>query len=361
MLELRGKIAGVTVIVCGFVLAFVLSSAPACEFVQPGQAPRLRTQTNLVQVPVLVKDKNGNLLYGLQAKDFIVEDDVVEQPVRLDDEAEPAPISLVIALQLGRTAQAELPRVHTLGTMLQPILSDGRNRAAIVTFDSQIETAQPFTTNGALIAADIERFTAGDHGAVIRDAVAYSAALLRHEPPERQRVLLLVSETRDHGSRVVSAEDTIRAITDGNILVYTLAFSPALSEVLDTARGYEGGNHPSPPLDASQQDEIIRGEVLPGGNERGAIPLQRLVVMAVQALRKNSPKTIASITGGEYELFKSHAGFEARMTDFTNHLRNRYLLSFEPKDPHPGLHQIRVRLRHSPGATVVARNRYWAD
>lgn len=352
---LRGKVAAVTVIVCVF--GFV-SALPAGS--QSEQQPTLRTQTNLVQVPVLVKDKNGELVYGLQAKDFIVEDDGVEQPVRLDDEPEPAPISLIIAIQLGRTAQAELPRIRTLGTMLQPILSDGRNRAAIITFDSEIEVKQPFTTNGALIAADIERLTAGDHGAVIRDAVAYSAALLRHEPPERQRVLLLVSETRDHGSRVVSVEDTLRAITDGNILVYTLAFSPSLSEVLDVMRDDNGKGHPVPPLDATKQDEIIRGEILPNGSERGAIPLQRLVVMAAQALRKNSPKTIASMTGGEYELFKSHAGFESRMSEFTNHLRNRYLLSFEPKDPRPGLHQIRVRLRQPQGATIVARNRYWA-
>ncbi|HLW51348.1 MAG TPA: VWA domain-containing protein [Candidatus Angelobacter sp.] len=352
MYDLWGKTAALTFVV--FVALFKAASA------QPGQEPTLRTQTNLVQVPVLVKDKDGRLVYGLQAKDFIVEDDGVEQPLRLDEEPEPAPISLVIVLQLGRTAQAELPRIRSLGTMLQPILSDGRNRAAIVTFDSQIEVKQPFTTNGALIAADISRLTSGDHGAVIRDAVAYSAAILRREPPERQRVLLLVSETRDHGSHVVSVEETVRAITDGNILVYTLAFSPVLSEVLDNMRGDSGKGHPVAPLDATRQDEIVRGEVLPDGSERGAIPLQRLVVMAAQALRKNSPRSIAAMTGGEYELFKSHAGFEARMMEFTNHLRNRYLLSFEPKDPRPGLHEIRVRLRQPGKASVLARNRYWA-
>ncbi len=85
-----------------------------------------------------------------------------------------------------------------------------------------------------------------------------------------------------------------------------------------------------------------------------------LVIMAVQAMRKNAPKTIAEMTGGEYELFKSHKGFESRITEFTNHLHNRYLLSFEPKEPHPGLHKVRVRLRQPQGATIVARDRYWA-
>lgn len=48
------------------------------------------------------------------------------------------------------------------------------------------------------------------------------------------------------------------------------------------------------------------------------------------------------------------------MIDFTNHLHNRYLLSFEPKDPHPGLHKVSVRLRAPKDAIIAARDRYWA-
>ena len=50
--------------------------------------PSLRTQSNVVFVPTLVKDKAGKLVFGLQAKDFIIEDDGVEQQVSMD-EAEP--------------------------------------------------------------------------------------------------------------------------------------------------------------------------------------------------------------------------------------------------------------------------------
>jgi hypothetical protein len=48
------------------------------------------------------------------------------------------------------------------------------------------------------------------------------------------------------------------------------------------------------------------------------------------------------------------------MNDFTNHLHSRYLLSFVPKDPRPGLHQITVRLRDGSKTTVLARTSYWA-
>jgi VWFA-related protein len=307
----------------------------------PAQQPSFRSQANLVLTPALVTDKHGAIVYGLQAKDFIIEDDGVQQPVQLDEAPESAPVSLIIVIQLGRSAPVELPRIRTLDVMLDPILSQGRNRVAIVTFDSAVELTRGFTTNGALIAADLKELRAGDYGAAILDAVGYSVALLKQEPKERQRVLLLVSETRDHGSHVVTLEDTVQAITDSNTLVYSLAFSPTVSNVLDTMRG--------------SREKQPRSEALGCG-----LLLPPLRCMAVQAMRKNTPKTIASMTGGEYELFKSHVGFESRMTEFSNHLHNRYLLSFEPKDPHPGLHRVRVRLRESADVSILARERYWA-
>jgi len=311
--------------------AVVLQESGAQE-----QQPTFRTQSNIVLVPALVTDKSGSIIYGLQAGDFIIEDDGVEQPVQLDEEPSSPPVSLAVVIQLGRTASAELPRIRTLGTMLDPILNQGRNRAAIITFDSDVELVQGFTTNPNLIAADLGRLRSGDHQAAILDAVSYAVALLKHEPKERQRVLLLVSETRDHGSQVCPLGETVRDITDSNTLVYTLAFSPTVSNVLDN----------------------MRGKLERKGN---AIDLGALANLAIQAMRKNTPKTIAAMTGGEYELFKSHAGFESRMVEFANRLHNRYLLSFEPKDPHPGLHRVRVRLRRSADAIILARNRYWAE
>ncbi len=84
-----------------------------------------------------------------------------------------------------------------------------------------------------------------------------------------------------------------------------------------------------------------------------------LFLMARQAMRKNTAKALVTMTGGEYELFESRKRFETRMIDFTNHLHNRYVLSFEPKSPKPGLHEIRVRLKEPGTATVLARSSYW--
>jgi VWFA-related protein len=284
----------------------------------------------------MVKDQQGGIVYGLQSKEFIIEDDGVEQPARLDETPEGQPVSLVVAIQKGRRASYEFPRMQGLKTMLGPLFEQGTARVAVVEFDSHVDLTRTFTKDEALVSDDLSNLQAGDGGAVILDAVSYSINLLKNEPEERQRVLLLISETRDHGSRV-KIEDAVAAVGQANTVMYALAFSPGLSNILDTGRG-------------TNKDEMHEG-----------VNVLDLAYQAGQAMRKNVPSTVASMTGGEYELFATRKKFEVRMNDFTNHLHSRYLLSFAPKSPHPGLHQLRVRLKSAPELTILARTSYWAE
>jgi hypothetical protein len=60
-------------------------------------------------------------------------------------------------------------------------------------------------------------------------------------------------------------------------------------------------------------------------------------------------------------VFASRNAFEEQMIDFTNRMHSRYMLSFEPRRPHPGLHRIRVRLKDPRGnVSVISRATYWA-
>jgi len=299
------------------------------------QETTFHSQSNVVLIPALVKSAKGEVVYGLGAKDFVVEDDGVEQPVRLDYAAEGSAVSMVVAIQRGRRANYEFPRIRRLSTMLDPLLEAGLGRVAIVEFDSDVQLVQDFSSNSDRIAQNLKGLQPGDGGAAILDAVDYSVKLLDKAPKERPRVLLLISETRDHGSEA-KVEDVVAAIGQSNTAVYALAFSPSRSNILDTMRGNNINEmHPTPDLLAP-------------------------IMMAAEAMRKNTPATVAAMTGGEYELFATEKHFEARMVDFTNHLHSRYLLSIEPKSPHAGLHQIRVRLRDAGDRVVLARSSYWA-
>ncbi len=321
------------------VFLLALNSGARSQEVPPQESlpqETIHSQSNVVVIPALVKSAKGEVVYGLAAKDFVVEDDGEEQGVRLDEAAEGQPVSLVVAIQRGRRANFEFPRIRGLSAMLDPLLESGLGQVAIVEFDSRVELAQDFSGNSDRIAGTLRALQPGDEGAAILDAVDYGVKLLEKIPRERQRVLLLISETRDHGSHEAKVDEVVQEIGQSNTAVYALAFSPSRSNVLDTMRGNNMSEmNPMPDLLA---------------------PL----VMAAQAMKKNMPETVAAMTGGEYELFATEKHFDSRMIDFTNHLRSRYVLSIEPKAPHAGLHKLRVRLRDAGDRVVLARGSYWA-
>ncbi|MGB9202853.1 MAG: VWA domain-containing protein [Terriglobales bacterium] len=317
---------------CSRLLLLLLYFGPAAG----QQEPSFTSQGNLVPVPTLVRDANGKAVYGLHAQDFILEDDGIEQAVHLDEAAEAEPISLVVAVQCGRRAQREFGRMAGLAAMLDPVLSGPQNEAALLLFDSKLNLVRDFTRHAEVIEEDLKNLEPGDHGATILDAVAYSAKMLAKRPEGRQRVLLLISETRDHGSHFARVDDAVRLVGVTHTLVYALPFSPYISQQLDTARG-------------NNRDEWGNG-----------VDIIEKLAAARQAMRKNSAKALASMTGGEYEPFATRKGFESDMIGFANHLHSRYLLSFEPRDPHSGLHQIRVRLKNADSnQTVLFRRTYW--
>ena len=313
------------------------------------EVPSLRTQSNVVFAPALVKDRAGKLVFGLQAKDFIIEDDGIEQKVSMDEAEPQEAVSLVIAIQSGRSALFEFQRMKGLSAMLDQIVSQPQVQTAIVVFDSDVNLAQDFSFDSAPTEAYLKSMMEGPrrnmeegdrNGAAIYDAVRYSIQLLAKQPADSRRVLLLISETRDHGSHAVKLDDAIAAINDGDIVVYSLAFSPTGSLALDTLRGeWDARTDPA------------------GSN----LDILRLMKLAREAMRKNAAKSIVSMTGGEYELFTSQKSFERLMTEFANHLHSRYLLRFEPKNPHPGLHDLRVRIKDHGNLTVLARRSYWVE
>ena len=301
------------------------------------QETTFKTQSNVVSVPTMVRAQDGNPVYGLRTEDFVIEDDGVPQLVHLDDSAETEGLSFVIAIQCGRRARREFDRMKGLASMLDPVLNEPNTEAALVFFDSRLNLVREFNNDADSIEADLKNLQPGDGGAAIFDALALSARLLEHRPPERRRVILLISETRDQGSHFHKLDDVIRLIGNTNIAVYALTFSPYISQQLDAMRGTNSDEW-SPNVDILEKLAAIR-----------------------QSMRKNAPKSLTNMTGGEYATFTTRDAFETSLVAFANHLHSRYLLSFQPEDPHPGLHTLSVRLKKAGNQSVLFRHSYWVD
>lgn len=294
----------------------------------------IRARSNLVLVPTLVETKKGEPVFELKPQDFVITDDGVVQPARLEEDTDLEPLALVVVIQTGREAFAQTNNLRGLNTMIQSLVGDVDRSIAVVAFDSQPQLIQDFTGKALDVSDGLKRLQPGDGGAAILDAVRYGSNLLSHQPEEYRRVLLLISETRDHGSHA-NVPQVVQEIGETNTVVYSVAFSPSKTELKDSFRGNNASG--------------------PSAN------LLSPILMTIQAFRRNTAAAVAHLTGGEYVRFDSQFGFDKQIGNLSNHVHNRYILSFQPQSPAPGLHAIRVLLPEHGDLRVIARQSYWAS
>ena len=293
----------------------------------------LHATTNVVLVPTLVEKDHGEVIYGLKPSDFELTDNGVPQKLHVEEEMDTAPVALVVAVEQGRMAGLEFDKIAKLGPLLDLFLGDGKSEAALVGFDSQPHLVRDFTQSEGDLTDDLRHFEPGDGGDGILDTINYAVDILQTQPKEYRRVLLLISEPREHGRSHITPEKLVQRIGLTNVLVLSLTFSPSRAEFLH--------------------------DVKDSGDQR-TMSLMSTLLMVTQALKKNIPKEIALMSGGEYAPFTRDKGFEDRVDEMSKHVRNRYMLSFTPTDLSPGLHTLHVRLTQDYGAHVVARENYWA-
>jgi len=240
----------------------------------------------------------------------------------------------VVAVEEGGVSVLEFDKLAKLGPLLDLFLSDGKGKAALVGFDSRPHLIHDFTHTSEEINEALKNLEPGDGGDAILDTVSYAVDLLQFQPKEYRRVLLLISEARDHGSKHTKPAQVIRKIGQSDVLVLSVSFSPAKAELLH--------------------------DIKDSGDDRVMNPISTLLMM-VQAFKKNVSKEVAHMSGGEYNTFTLDKGFEKRIVESAQHARNRYLITFSPTDATPGLHTIRVRLAQDYGAHIVARANYWKE
>lgn len=321
-------------------LCFTVSPSPGQQTpsaeatTDPAAQTTIRVETSEVLVPTLVQMPSGEIVYGLGPGDFQLFDNGVKQQLHVDDDLDNEPVSVVVAVEKGRMAALEFDKIYRLGPLIDLFLGDGTSEAAFVSFDSKPQLVVPFTRDSDQLGHALKRIESGDGGAAILDTVGYAVKLLEDRPKDYRRVLLLVSETRDHGSHDVDAQRLVEQIGISNTLVLSVTFSPSKA--------------------------LLLHDLKDGGQSAGMADLLTPLMMAVQAMRRNVAKQIASMSGGEYAPFTTERGFEARIQEVAKHARNRYLLSFRPSDSTPGLHVLDVRMTRDLGARVVARASYWA-
>jgi VWFA-related protein len=393
--------------------------------VGPEQSEPIAVRSDLVLVPALVRDKSGEPVFTLTADNFVLTDDGVPQRVRLEEDTGGEPLALVVLIEAGaarqsagwhpETTAAPPNRFEHLPTMIETVVGNVPRKIAVVVFDGHARLQRGFTSEMDAVANALEDASeeeSQDGGAAILDGLGFSVDLLRKQPANYRRAILLLSETNDRGSEMPLAQ-AIRAISDTNTTIFSAAFSTSYADTsryghkeLPTKRVHDpihGQSLPHVIVNSSntyanaasaligylttgvflenpdpypaggcfRKDPDDKSNAAQGKASRTydcfgqiAPPLalaKMAVIAATDGMRTNVPKTVARMTGGEYFAFNDAGSLERGLATLANHLPNRYFLSFQPHDPHPGMHAIELKLPAFPKLQVTARASYWAD
>jgi VWFA-related protein len=322
------------------VLAVLFAFCAATAYSQSGTKPTIEANATLILVPTEVHTRAGELIYGLNASQFRLEDNGVLQTPHLDDTDTPQRLTLAVVVQCSREAYREAAHIKGLATMVDDLVGAAPHTVAVVSFGNDPNLLQDFTSDPAEIRdtfSQIRPCPEQDKNVTL-DAVRYASQLLRDEPVANSRkVILLVSETRDHGSWTNSS-DVITELGRSNTVVESVSYGPAKSQLV-----YE--------LTDPSRNVIMNGQM----------NLTPLFVMSGEALRQNVPHTLAELSGGQYINFTTAKGFDEGVHRLTNQLHNEYRLSFQPTSPiTPGIHHLSVSVPSMPDVVVRARLVYFS-
>jgi len=334
----------------GFLSGILVAAFAAAAIAQT----TLHTTSTLVIVPTLVQTIGKETVFSLKAEDFVLTDNGVSQKVTLEEETK-RPLSLVVLLQTGGVAQGQFASYANLEPLLASLLGGAPNRMSIVNFDSEPEAASQFTSDVEQWKEAIDKPDPGDRGAAIFDGITYALDLLKKEPVNNRRAILLISQERDDGSKT-PLKKVVRDLGETNTAVYSVTFSAQKTEA-KLAFKYPHGN---PPISVVPSDGSFKRYNDPARPTQDYFNLDAPLRLIFGAMQKNLSAEVADLSGGESMSFDGRGELENDMNVLSNHIRNSYILSFTPTSTELGLHTIKVSLAHHPEMLVTARTSYWA-
>ena len=297
----------------------------------------LSAKSNLVLVPTQVQTKHGEILYDLKPEQFTLEDNGVPQRFNVEQDSDALGISLVVVVQCSRSAFQQFNNMRGLAAMVDSLVGGAPRQVAVVQYGGEPELLGRFTSNPDHLTTNLAKIQpCDDAGNATLDAVDYANKLFDETPKatartQNRRAILLIGETRDHGSQL-KASQVIADLGRSNTVVDSVSFNPGKTDIVNS---------------------LIHGQYGPG-------PFG-LLIMAVEALRKNVPHTLSTLTGGEYTNFTTEKGFDEGIHRLSNHIHNYYLLSFQPPATSPaGLHRLTVKVPDYPDAQLHFRLTYYS-
>jgi VWFA-related protein len=321
-----------------------------------------------VSTPAWVYNRDGDIINGLRPEQFRVFDNGKEQNPKVDVTF--TPISLVICIQSNAHVEHFMQPLKKLGNLIKPLLIGDQGEAAIITYHSTVKTLQEFTSDPDKITLATSKIFPGSEQNRLIDAVSSATRMLRTRPPSRQRVILIIGETRD-----ISSETRLRSalmdIQVSNITVFGVDMSRFITTLTAKAQPGRPDNRPAPLAGAASLPSGYPATPTSvaqatGGSEGGGraefMPMLLELYRDAKAIFKDNPvEAFTKATGGHEFTFSTARSLEQAIQDLGDLMHSDYTISYSPNNREvTGWHDIKVDIPGRPDVKrVVTRPGYW--
>jgi len=203
-------------IVAGSALAFTWQSQKEQK---PGAEDPVRLNASLVQVPVVVTDKNGKFVTDLAQTDFTVSEDGKRQEISIFA-AVKQPFNAVLVIDTSNSTQDRLRAIQYAAVEFTKQLRPG-DRMMVISFDNEVKVLTEFTEDRSELEATIKTTESG-FGKLLYEAIA--KALDQLKEIEGRRAVILFSDGVDMRSIEASAEGTTKMAEEIGAVIYAVRF-----------------------------------------------------------------------------------------------------------------------------------------
>lgn len=327
----------------------------------PNAQNKIRVQTNEVVAAVTVLNKRGDLVLDLAQSDFHVYDNGVEQAIdHWDLGGDPLAVALVI--ETSSHIQMMAPVIHGIGSIFTETVMALNGEAAVITYDSTVDVRQPFTQDRNAVAQAI-------HGAEFEapemrlyDAMAEAVDLLKAQPVNYRRAMLIVGESQDIASDAKLGL-VLREAELANVAIYAVGPSSSTADL-------RFGDKP-PDRGIKYPPGIFSGPTRPGGLPvpgNGGAPGATLdlapvaiwlVTRGTNEIKNHQLEMAAAATGGVHYRAIRDREIRSALDRIGSELHAQYVLSYRPaSEQTAGFHEIKVTVA-KPEVTVRTRPGYF--
>ncbi|MBM3776242.1 MAG: VWA domain-containing protein, partial [Acidobacteria bacterium] len=309
------------------------------------ERPQFVETVQIVTAPVTVIDRDGNYVDGLQPHQFRLFDNGKEQDIRVDVTFQP--ISLVILVQANNDVEQVLPHINKIGPLIEPLVIGEQGEAAVIAFDHRIREVQGFTSDPEKISKALREITPGSTSSRMVDAVTQGVRMLRGRAPNRRRVMLLISETRDKASEGRVREALIAAQL-ANVNIYSVNISRVITTLTNKPLPprpdpLPPAMRPLPPNVPATPTSVAAKTGGPGGQVQ-FLPVLLEIYKDVKAIFVDNPiEVFTKGTGGTEFSFVRQKALEEAIGRIGRELHSQYLVSYSPNNKDEGgFHEIQV-------------------